>query len=174
MFSLAANFSFCVFLFYTPVLTTGLALLNTPLHPRQHLYFQFHKNGRDVRYSVAKALKKIFVNGIKQAYGGWISRKQTNDAMKGLYEVHIFSRSYDIIEDIQFEPLWNLMKNVLEIRSEDVNVEPMDVSQADPSFATRFVLDFSHLNADLNWSVEPVLNDDTASIFSVESVEELL
>ena len=63
------------------------------------------KKGKNIRFSVAKALKEIFKNHIKRSYGGYISRVASDDAVMGSYEVHIFSRSDNLSTDPQFSEL---------------------------------------------------------------------
>jgi hypothetical protein len=156
-----------------PCFCAGLASLGDELPPFQHLCFRFHRAGTSVRRSVAKELKNIFRNSIKQQYGGWISRLVTDNAMKGLYEVHLFARSTDIGKDLKFQSLWQFLRYVLEVEIEDVEIGLMAAVHADPIFQSKFVLDFPHEPVP-SWSDTPDLSSETESIFSVESVADLV
>jgi len=118
-------------------------------------------------------LKLIFRNEIRQKYGGWISRLETDDAVKGLYEIHLFTRSDDIKVDPKFSSLWEFMSNVLEVDAESVATGSMVEHLADPLFQQRFILDFPHVH-NSDWSDAPDVGLETDSVFSVESVEDLV
>lgn len=150
-------------------LIVGYSLLSQPMKPFQHISFQFVKYGQNVRYSVGRALKELFRVNIKQKYGGWISRLDSDDAILGLYEVHLFSRSDDLRTDRKFTDLWIFMHDVLEVEINSVSTGLMSDVEADPNFQNKFVLNFSH-NQPEQWSNAPEV-DDTASIFSIESVD---
>ncbi len=152
---------------------SGIAFLGEPKKPFQHLTFQLFSSGSDVRLKISKALKKIFTDHIKQAYGGWISRLPSENAIQGLYEVHLFCRSDDIETDSKFVPLWTFMRDTLEVVIESVFCGLMSDVEADPAFQQKFIIDFSPEKNRSDWSHEPNFNSDTSSIFSVESVDDL-
>jgi hypothetical protein len=166
-----------VLLFVLPLIcvfgTIGYRLLQTAKKPYQHLSFQFNKSGRNVRRDVAKLLKSLFRNTIKQVYGGWISRLNTGEAMHGVYEVHLFSRSHDLTDDPKFTELWNFMVDVLDVDFDTVETALMTTHEADPQFKSKFVLDFKH-ESPPDWSDRPDIDSDADSVFSIESVVELI
>ena len=126
-----------------------------------------------MRRDVARHLKSLFRNTIKQGYGGWISRLDTDEAMHGVYEVHIFSRSHDLKGDPKFNELWRFMIDILDVDSGAVETDLMSAHEADPQFQSKFVLDFKH-DSPSDWSDRPDIDSDTDSVFSVESVTELV
>ena len=93
--------------------------------------------------------------------------------MKGLYEVHLFSRSEDIRNDPKFVPLWRFMNDVLEVNINTVETGLMSTNGADQQFEERFILDFHSTSNPSDWSDVPSADWDMESVFSIESVEHL-
>jgi hypothetical protein len=149
----------------------GFALLSAPKKPFHHITFQFWQHGRNVRRAVGNDIKSIFSQNIKQRYGGWVSRLNTDDSMRGLYEVHIFSKSYDIKVDPKFDVLWAYMSE-LDVSAENVSIGLMTEVEADPGFQYRFVLDFKE-DSPNDWSQRDNISE-TESLFSIESVQDLV
>ncbi len=123
-----------------------------------------------MRKLVAKSLKSIF-HKVNQSYGGWVSRLGTDEGMGGLYEVNIFTRSYDINVDERLNALWVFMADVLDVQPEDFETELMS-NEVDPNFKYTFIIEFPD-GKPSDWSDRNYVSEMDDSTHSIESVQEL-
>jgi hypothetical protein len=125
-----------------------------------HISFQFRKNMRVTRKQVAMDIRSLFVLTMRQRFGGFI-----DDAMTGLYEVHIWTRATNR-NDPSLEPLWEFVTDLLEVEGYTVHME--QGYPADERFTDRFVIS-SHGNDPADWSTGVDIADDD-TVISIESI----
>ena len=148
------------------VKVTGLArFIHAVDRPMYHIWFQFRKNMTGTRKRVAKDIRSLFILSMRRRFGGFIERLETDDAMSGLYEVHIWTRAENR-DDPSLEPLWEFVTGLLEVEGFTVHVE--QDYPGDERFTDRFFVS-SHGDEPGDWSTGIDIADDD-SVISIESI----
>lgn len=146
---------------------TGLARFTLfPEKPMHHIAFSFHKSMKGAQKGFARDIHNIFIHVMRKSFGGFIQRIESDDAMSGSYEVHIWTRAVNS-GDPSLEPLWDFITNLL-----GVNATTIQMGQGVPAedrFRDRFFLSVHHVEPE-DWTTGFDLTDDTASAISFDSI----